>query len=365
LTKLVLYALCAVTVPHACAILNVSGGDVFLPERQTISVGTTDGKKVKFRYAGIEPGIGNPPNFIVLSPATGVTPQLVGIALNPLVAGNLQPGRGVSLFVIFTTVDESPVERVPVLVRYTPPGKPAPAIQSVTNTASLRPYFSPGALITIVGSNLASPSQTGSYDDTALYPRTLGNSTVTIGGVAAPLLYVSSNQINAVLPYDPQSRASPEVVVTHFGQASVPHKILIDSTSPAIFTLNQTGTGQGVIRQMATDRTFSFNSADNPAGAGSPFEMYCTGVGEWNLPLFGDVSLGNIVPLQLQAVTVTVGGVPARVLYAGPPGGLLAPWGYVQVNAIVPDGVGSGPQPLVIKIGPNDSSQQSVTIALK
>jgi uncharacterized protein (TIGR03437 family) len=37
----------------------------------------------------------------------------------------------------------------------------------------------------------------------------------------------------------------------------------------------------------------------------------------------------------------------------------------LQVNAIVPNGIGSGAQPVVLKIGNNDNAAQQVTVAVK
>ena len=341
------------------------GSGAFIPESPRITVGTTDGKRVKFSYSGVEPGLGNPPNFIVLAPAVGVTPQTIQFGLNPLVAGNLQPGRTYSLGVVFTTVDEDPVQTDRAVVRYTAPIKPRPSLQSVVNTASLQPYFSPGAMISIFGSDLAAPTLTGNYDETASYPLTLGNTSVTIGGLQAPLLYVSPEQINAILPYGLAGTNSPEAVVTHFGIPSLPMKVSPLDTSPAIFTATQTGTGQALIRQLGPDRiTFSYNTLDNPAPPGTAFELTCTGAGIWNPPVFGDIHFGSFPRFQTYPISVTIGGLPARVIYAGPPGGQL-PWSRLQINVIVPEGAASGPQPLVIKVGPNDSSRQQVTIAIQ
>ncbi|PWU02011.1 MAG: hypothetical protein C5B51_21775, partial [Terriglobia bacterium] len=61
-------------------------------------------------------------------------------------------------------------------------------------------------------------------------------------------------------------------------------------------------------------------------------------------------------------VSLTIGAQPAKVLYAGTLGAALSSWSVLQVNAVVPSGVGSGPQPVVLKIGANDNAQQGVTV---
>jgi len=62
-------------------------------------------------------------------------------------------------------------------------------------------------------------------------------------------------------------------------------------------------------------------------------------------------------------VSVTIGGQPATVLYAGAAPFLIS--GVVQVNAIVPQGIGSGPQPVVLTIGANSNAGQQVTVAVQ
>ena len=122
------------------------------------------------------------------------------------------------------------------------------------------------------------------------------------------------------LPYALAGQTNPEVVVKHFDLSSPPLKLPLLDTSPGIFTATQTGTGQAAIRQLGPDSTYSYNSADNPAAPGTAFEMYCTGAGVWTPPVAGDISLG-ITLFQTQPVSVTIGGRPAKVLYAGNSGG--------------------------------------------
>jgi hypothetical protein len=88
------------------------------------------------------------------------------------------------------------------------------------------------------------------------------------------------------------------------------------------------------------------NSVDNPASKGSVIQIFATGAGLWNKPLpDGGIQLDAPFP------------VPAAAPYEVS--------GMLQVNAIVPDGIGSGPQQVVLTIGTNDNSQQQVTVAVQ
>jgi uncharacterized protein (TIGR03437 family) len=69
------------------------------------------------------------------------------------------------------------------------------------------------------------------------------------------------------------------------------------------------------------------------------------------------------VPRPAAPVSLTIGGLPARFLYIGP-----APYrvfGMLQMNAVVPDGIESGPQPVVLTIGGNNNAQQQITVAVQ
>ncbi len=65
-----------------------------------------------------------------------------------------------------------------------------------------------------------------------------------------------------------------------------------------------------------------------------------------------------LAPLAL--VSVTIGGQPARV--AAATAQRMRVSGMLEVTAEVPEGTGSGVQPVVLKVGENDSAQQNVTV---
>jgi len=60
---------------------------------------------------------------------------------------------------------------------------------------------------------------------------------------------------------------------------------------------------------------------------------------------------------------VTLGGVPAHVLYVGAAPGLVA--GALQINVVVPEGVASGAAPLLVSFANIDNSQAGITVAIQ
>jgi uncharacterized protein (TIGR03437 family) len=332
-----------------------------LGEAQFLNLTDSAGNAVKFRYSGVK---GNPPNWVVVVPVGGTTPAGVQIGVNPGVVSGMAWGGSHNLEVEFTTVDENPPKTTRGYVKLTLlPGQPAPGITSVVSAASLRPLAAPGGMVTIFGSDLAAPNLTGEVDYTASYPTTLGNTTVTFNGIASPLLYVSPSQINALVPYAVAGQTSVQVVVNHFGQTSAAFTAPLQETAPALFTVSQTGSGQGVIWQLGADLRSTLNGPDNPAPVGAALELYSTGAGTWNPRVLGDITISGPNFFNTRPVSVTIGGRAAKILYTGT--SVYQPWGMLQVNAVVPEGVGPGQQPVVLTIGQTDNAQQKVTMAIK
>ena len=75
-----------------------------------------------------------------------------------------------------------------------------------------------------------------------------------------------------------------------------------------------------------------------------------------------DAAVAHALQLEAEGADILdIGGVPAKVRYAGP--GKYEVPGVLKIIAIVPD-VEPGPQPMVLTIGNNDNSQQPVTVAV-
>ena len=105
---------------------------------------------------------------------------------------------------------------------------------------------------------------------------------------------------------------------------------------PAIFSINQQGTGQGAI----LNQDFSANSSTDPAARGSVVQVFATGLGATNPA----VPSGQAAPAQPPANVVSlpqvqIGGQNAAVDFAGLAPGFV---GLYQVNVIVPVGVQPG-----------------------
>ena len=300
-------------------------------------------------------------------PSSGTTPAGVRIGLNPAVVAELQPG-GYRLLVQFTTMDVSPPSTTGCSVLLMVPKPPPPGIQSVLNAVSRQPYPSPLAQVSITGSNLTGPTRSTKYDATGFYPTTDAGTSVLFNGMPAPLLHLSPGKIKAIVPFALAGQSSVEVVVRRFGQDSPAFTIPLQDTAPAVFT-RPSSTGPGPILQgtcppiapatSCAGGQFTTNGPDNPAPPGTTLKIFATGTGVWGRPSESDIFLsGMSFPGQL---AVTIGGLPAKILSAGI-SETSNTWSVLQVNAVLPDGLGSGPQPVVLTIGTNDNSQQQAMV---
>jgi uncharacterized protein (TIGR03437 family) len=305
-----------------------------------------------------------------------MTPATVTLSVNPS-AASLDVGTYVDTVNIFasTTPTGTPQITVPAILNITPlAGPTTPEFTTVLNSASdIAGAISPGEIISIFGTNIGPATP-------AYLTLTAGNVSTTLAGtqvlfdnVAAPLIYASATQINAIVPYEIAGRAvtSVSVIVNKTPSAELLFSVAdtspsaellfsVADTSPAIFTGTENGTGQGAI--LNQDGTV--NSANNPAAPGSTVSIYGTGGGQTDPPgVTGSVTTGTppFPVLAATPVSVTIGGQNAQIEYAGAAPGLVS--GVLQVNVKIPTNAGSGAVPIVVSVG-GVNSQANVTVSL-
>jgi uncharacterized protein (TIGR03437 family) len=166
------------------------------------------------------------------------------------------------------------------------------------------------------------------------YPTTFAGVQVTVNGMSAPLLYVSANQINAVLPMELPYGVAATVHVTNGTSISPDYPVWLLFDAPQAFptVLNQDGT---------------INSSSSPAESGSIVTFYATGWQTDYLLADGQVanSAQNICLLSVSCPVVqtkTIYHASGTVLYAGTAPGIVA--GVSQLNIqIGPIQPGSSP----------------------
>jgi uncharacterized protein (TIGR03437 family) len=187
----------------------------------------------------------------------------------------------------------------------------APALSGITNAASYRQVYAPGMIGALFGKLLANGTQSAA---SVPLPTQLGGAAVTIGGISAPLYFVSPGQVNFQIPGTlPPGPAA--LVLTINGQ-TVTDSITIAAAAPGIFT--DPANGAAVPNESARrgDTITLFVTGEGPSGPGT--------------------------------ASVTVGGIPAAITYQGIPSWSI---GVMQINYTVPQNASPGAQPVVVTIG--------------
>lgn len=237
---------------------------------------------------------------------------------------------------------------------------PPSQVTQISNAASfVAGSIAPGEIVLLNGFTIGpSPLASATIPATGSAPTTAGATSVSINGVNAPILYASASATSVVVPYEVSGSTTATVVVTYKTSPSATFTAQVVPAAPGLFTSNESGAGAIV----AINADNSINSSTNAAAAGSPFLLFATGEGLTNPPAQDGAITSEFFHSPVLPVSLTIGGKPATVVYAGSDPGLIA--GVMLVEAIVPAGAGTGAVPVVLTVG-SASSQTNATIALK
>ena len=249
------------------------------------------------------------------------------------------------------------------------PATPGMSAAGVVNAASYAGGgVSPGESVALFVTN-AGPATlaSGQFDSTGKLATETGGVRVLFNGYPSPMVYAVAGQLAAVVPYETAGQASTLVQVEYQGIQSAPVSLPVVAATPAVFTAGSTGQGQAAM----LNQDFTLNSAANPAAAGSYCVLYATGAGQTNpAGVDGLLTTNSPYPAPELPVTVTVGGLPATVTYAGAAPAEVA--GVLQINFQVPAGLtttltGSSTvptmAPIIVTVG--SFAAPAVTMAVK
>jgi uncharacterized protein (TIGR03437 family) len=225
---------------------------------------------------------------------------------------------------------------VPVIV------KPGPVIRgAVPAGGPIFPYnVASGSFVAIYGTNLAGSTLTAGGPN---YPTALGDVQVTVNDTPAMIQYVSAGQINIVWP-DAASGITKLKVAT--GSGSFTTNVIAEDAVPSIFTLG----GETAAALHAITGVVVSDSA--PLHAGTDIvSLYLTGLG-------ATTSTNGLDYARIQP-TVTIGGQPCNVSYAGRTPGYP---GLDQINCSVPAGISGAAVPVVVTSNGRDSNTVTLNI---
>jgi uncharacterized protein (TIGR03437 family) len=161
------------------------------------------------------------------------------------------------------------------------------------------------------------------------------------------------------VPYFGAINPTTHVQVEYQGVRSAPLQVPVAAAAPGLFTADFSGKGQGaILNQDGVTK----NSTASPASAGSIVILWGTGEGVTSPPGVDGRPAIDVVPQPVAAVSVSIGGLPASVKYAGAAPGEIP--GLFQINVQIPAGVPSGNVPVSVTIG-SVVSQTGVTLAVQ
>jgi uncharacterized protein (TIGR03437 family) len=255
-------------------------------------------------------------------------------------------------------------------IRLLTPVSQLPSIGSVESASGFGGFtsVSPGSWIEIYGSNLASDTRSwaGSDFSGVNAPTSLDGTSVTIGGQAAFIDYISPGQVNALVPSNVGTGNQPITVKTAVG-TSPPVNITVNAMQPGLlappsFSINGRQYAvalftDGVTYVLPTGAISGINS--RPAKAGDTIVLYGVGFG----PVIPNTPAGQLVQQDntlASSFQIFVGGLPATALYSG-----LAPsyTGLYQFNIVVP-AAATGAMPLTFTLG-GSAGTQTLYIAVQ
>ncbi|HEV3119900.1 MAG TPA: hypothetical protein VGY58_22765, partial [Gemmataceae bacterium] len=233
-------------------------------------------------------------------------------------------------------------------------------IADVVNSASgMGGAVAPGELVVVYGSGLGPAQVAGAViNSSGKLSKNIAGTSVLFNGVAAPLVYVRTDQVAAIVPNAVAGHPNVTVQAQFQNDSTAAVSLPVARTMPGLFTLDQSGHGQGAI----LNEDGKINRSDNPAPHGSIVVLFATGQGLTSPDLPEDELAGDPLPEPLDPVTVTIAGKQAEILYAGAAPHLA---GVMQINVRLPRGIDpSNSVPVSVKIGTN-SSQPGVTLSLR
>ena len=234
----------------------------------------------------------------------------------------------------------------------------------ILDNASFQPVITPGSVAAIKGANLMDRdlliNTAAGYDvapsTSPFFPLSLDGVNVSFDvpgtgiSVPAPIVAVSPNQVNVVVPQELAGQTSAQVKVSvdeEFGPpiyGAVATATLAAAT-PAFFT------NSGNVAD-ALDTNYQVITASHAAVRGQYIFLYVNGLGAVNNPPASGAPATDNSSTTTTVPVVMIGGQQAQVQFSGIAPGLV----IYQVNVIVPTNISAGNQPITIAIGGQTSA---------
>jgi len=234
----------------------------------------------------------------------------------------------------------------------------------VSDGSLLAGPIAPNEWVAIKGAGLA-PTTVTTQVVGGVLPLTAAGVGVTVGGAAAPLDFVSSTQINFLVPIG-ISPGATQIQITNNGLPSASVAATMASLAPSFFTIG-TVAATGNIYAAATHVNgqiiapaafLGAATTTSPAAAGETIVLYGTGFGPTTPAAVNGAGI-NTPPVLSPVPTIVIDGLVANVTFAA----LVSP-GLYQFNVQVPLGVTHGQDALVVALLADSTTQANAFISI-
>ena len=198
--------------------------------------------------------------------------------------------------------------------------------------------IAPGSIVQIYGSSLAGGTVVGG---TIPLQTNLGGTSVIVGGIQAPLYYVSAGQLNVQIPFELTPGQPADLIVSANGALTTPQTIQLAPASPGIaeYVSGYAIAQHGADASLITDTS--------PAKPGELIVVYLAGMGATTIPVAsGTASPSSPLAKTTNAPTITLNSEAVSVIsFSG-----LTPTasGLYQIDLQIPADAPNGDLTLVV-----------------
>jgi uncharacterized protein (TIGR03437 family) len=273
-------------------------------------------------------------NWLKLSSATLSAPGPLAFTID---ATSLSAGNYAGTITL-SCATANPCGPVAVAVNLTV-GAPTVTIAQLLNDTGEAAFISQNTWIEIKGTNLSQTTRTWQSSDfdpqTGLMPTQLDGVSATVNGKPAYVYYISPTQINVLTPLDSALGTVGVQVMNSMGTSAVASVAMLENSlgffafESAKYAVAEHTNG------TLLGPTSLYPGQTTPAAPGETIVLYGNGFGQTNPP----ITLGLAVQQGLlpDNPAVTIGGLPANVIYAA----VISP-GLYQFNVVVPTNAPAG-----------------------
>jgi uncharacterized protein (TIGR03437 family) len=229
----------------------------------------------------------------------------------------------------------------------------APA--GVQNAAASTPSnkVAPGSIIAIYGESLAPNLEVGPVNPLS---QSIAGVTVTVNNMILPLLFVSTGQINAQLPWE-LADGNYTINIQSLGQPDITATFTVARNAPGLFTQ----TVNSKTYAIAFHKDGALITPSSPAQTGETISLLGTGLGPFNAQMIDGFYPPDPPPALSDSVSITVGNQHPSTVWAGAAPGYT---GLALVQFEVPSGASAGVTlPVTIKV--NGVSSNTVALPVE